>query len=138
MNNWKRVIQTASLIGVGALLLTGCGNGSGNNASDNGASGSSGKDELVVWTFTSELSTMINDYYLPAHDDLAYDIRIVEIPSDQFETKLDPILGAKDAPDVIALESAFVKKYVESGMMADLAHLDLMKLRQTRINMSKM
>ncbi len=109
MKNWKRVLQTVSLAGLAAFMLSGCGNGSGNSSSDNSATGSSGKDELVVWTFTSELSTMINDYYLPAHDDLAYDIRIVEIPSDQFETKLDPIIGSKDAPDVIALESAFVK-----------------------------
>ena len=125
MKNWKRVLQTVSLAGLAAFMLSGCGNGSGNSSSDNSATGSSGKDELVVWTFTSELSTMINDYYLPAHDDLAYDIRIVEIPSDQFETKLDPIIGSKDAPDVIALESAFVKKYVESGMMADLGSLGL-------------
>lgn len=125
MKNWKRVLQTASVAGLAAFMLSGCGNGSGNSSSDNSATGSSGKDELVVWTFTSELSTMINDYYLPAHDDLAYDIRIVEIPSDQFETKLDPILGSKDAPDVIALESAFVKKYVESDMMADLGSLGL-------------
>ena len=79
---------------------------------------------------------MINDYYLPAHDDLAYDIRIVEIPSDHLETKLDPILGSKDAPDVIALESAFVKKYVESGAEGTLVHWGLMKPQQIRINMS--
>ena len=76
MKNWKRVLQTVSLAGLAAFMLSGCGNGSGNSSSDNSATGSSGKDELVVWTFTSELSTMINDYYLPAHDDLAYDIRI--------------------------------------------------------------
>ena len=52
MKNWKRVLQTVSLAGLAAFMLSGCGNGSGNSSSDNSATGSSGKDELVVWTFT--------------------------------------------------------------------------------------
>lgn len=107
MKQWLK----GSVVLVGAAVLASCGTD---------PAGSASGDELIVWTFTDELSTMINDYYLPAHEGLAYKIRVVEIPSDQFETKLDPVLGTKNAPDVIALESAFVKKYVESGLMADL------------------
>ncbi|MHC5373269.1 ABC transporter substrate-binding protein [Enterococcus sp. LJL120] len=119
MKNWKKNLLGFSAVSAGLFLLAGC--GGSNNTSDSG--GGSGSNELVVWTFTDELSTMINDYYLPTHEDLDYEIKIVEIPSDQFETKLDPVLGTNDAPDVIALESAFVKKYVESGLMADLSAL---------------
>jgi multiple sugar transport system substrate-binding protein len=123
MKNWGKIIIASLAMVTMSLILSGCGNGSEDTGDKGNTAGK--KDELVVWTFTSELSTMINDYYLLAHEDLDYDIKIVEIPSDQFETKLDPILGSKDAPDVIALESAFVKKYVESGMMADLGSLGL-------------
>lgn len=111
------------VIAASMLLLSGCGSSGKNSAADESDSG--GKKELVVWTFTDELSKMINDYYKPAHKDLGYEVKVVEIPSDQFETKLDPVLGTKDAPDVIALESAFVKKYVESGLMADIGELGL-------------
>ena len=122
MKTWKKVMLGLGTVTAGVALLAGC--GSNGSTGESAAGGNSGKKgELVVWTFTDELSTMINDYYKPAHTDLGYDIKIVEIPSDQFETKLDPVLGTKDAPDVIALESAFVKKYVESGMMADLGAL---------------
>lgn len=124
--NWRKNIMKKTKISVFCLtivilsmLFVGCGKSTSNDISNN----DSASKELVVWTFTDELSTMINDYYLPASGDLDYKIKIVEIPSDQFETKLDPILGTKDAPDIIALESAFVKKYVESGMLLDLSSL---------------
>ena len=39
MKNWKRVLQTASVAGLAAFMLSGCGNGSGNSGSDNSASG---------------------------------------------------------------------------------------------------
>ncbi|MBQ6145078.1 MAG: carbohydrate ABC transporter substrate-binding protein, partial [Lactococcus sp.] len=45
----------------------------------------------------------------------------------QYETKLDPVINTDKAPDVIALESAFVKKYVDSGQMADLGGMDGIK-----------
>ena len=79
----------------------------------------SGDKPQVVWTFTDELKEIVNDYYLPTHKDLGYKIKVVSIPSDQYETKLDPVINTDKAPDVIALESAFVKKYVDSGQMAD-------------------
>ncbi|MDQ8407256.1 ABC transporter substrate-binding protein [Enterococcus faecium] len=116
MKQWKKL--SVALLGVSLIgVLTACGTGSERSSEDN--------LELTVWTFTDELSTMINEYYLPAHESLDYEIKIVEIPSDQFETKLDPVLGTRNAPDVIALESAFVKKYVESGLMADLGEYGL-------------
>lgn len=121
MKNWKKWGVSLGILATSLLALTACGSGESNS----GSAGGSGKKELVVWTFTDELSKMINDYYKPAHEDLDYEIKVVEIPSDQFETKLDPVLGTKDAPDVIALESAFVKKYVESGLMADIGELGL-------------
>lgn len=83
------------------------------------------KKELVVWTFTDEVSTMIDDYYLKEKTGLDYDIKIVKTPSDQFQTKLDPVINSDKAPDVISMEVSFVKKYVESGFLADLTEFKL-------------
>ncbi|SFC27208.1 ABC-type glycerol-3-phosphate transport system, substrate-binding protein [Alkalibacterium subtropicum] len=125
-----------------ALTLAACGNG---GAADEGtvdegttdeevvetedgeefeAPTTGGEGVLDVWTFTDEASTMINDYYLEEFPDLGYEINISEIPTEEFETQLDPVFGTDSAPDVIFAEQAFVKKYVESGMLVDLGQYD--------------
>lgn len=82
--------------------------------------------KLVVWTFTDEIEKMINEYYLRDNPDLGYEIEIVVIPNDQYQQKLDPVLGSgKSAPDVFALEAAFVKKYVNSDFTKDLKTLGI-------------
>ncbi|MBP1042392.1 carbohydrate ABC transporter substrate-binding protein [Vagococcus sp. BWB3-3] len=103
-----------------ATMLVACGKNQGDGGGET-------KKELVVWTFTDEIETMVKDYYQVEHPDLNYEIKFVVTPSDQFQTKLDPIIGTDKAPDVVALESSFVKKYVESGLLAD---LDALKLDQ--------
>jgi ABC-type glycerol-3-phosphate transport system substrate-binding protein len=74
---------------------------------------------LVVWSFTDELQGMTNDYYKPAHPDMTIDYSMT--PTDQFPSKLDPVLASgSGAPDVFALENAFVRKYIESGLLLNL------------------
>jgi ABC-type glycerol-3-phosphate transport system substrate-binding protein len=74
---------------------------------------------LTVWSFTDELANMINNYYRPSHPDII--IEYSQTPWDQFHDKLDPVLASgQSIPDVITLESAFVRKYVESGLLMDL------------------
>jgi hypothetical protein len=53
------------------------------------------------------------------------DIEYTMIPmtNGEYQTKLKAALGTADAPDVVALEAAFVKQYVESDMLADLGEL---------------
>jgi ABC-type glycerol-3-phosphate transport system substrate-binding protein len=76
-------------------------------------------DGIVVWSFSDEVAEMINDFYLPAHPDVRLSYSFT--PSDQFENRLDPVLASgRGVPDVFVLESAFVRKYVESGLMLDL------------------
>lgn len=109
------ILLTASMV----TLLAACGNSSEESA--NGKENGKDKEKTVeIWSFTDEISTMINDYYLPSHPDLDYKINVVTTPTEQFEAKLDPILGSKDAPDVVLMEGNFAKKYVESGMLTDL------------------
>jgi len=98
-----------ALVIIGALLilfsLSGCPGGS--------------KGGLVVWSFTDELENMINNYYVKAFPDVKINYSLT--PSDQFENKLDPVLqSGRGAPDIFALESAFVRKYVESGQLLDI------------------
>jgi ABC-type glycerol-3-phosphate transport system substrate-binding protein len=76
------------------------------------AAGPSGN--LVVWSFTDELQGMITKYYTPTHPNVH--ITYSMTPTDQFPNKLDPVLTSGDgAPDVFALEDAFVRKYIEEG-----------------------
>lgn len=125
-----------------ALTLAACGNGdtADEGTADEGATDeevvetedgeafeaptTGGEGVLDVWTFTDEAATMINDYYLEEFPDLDYEINISEVPTEEFETQLDPVFGTDSAPDVIFAEQAFVKKYVESGMLVDLSQFE--------------
>ena len=70
--------------------------------------------KLVIWSFTDELQSMVDNYYKPDHPDVEVEYSLT--PTDQFPNKLDPVLASgTGAPDVFALEDAFVRKYVEQG-----------------------
>jgi ABC-type glycerol-3-phosphate transport system substrate-binding protein len=100
-----------ALIIIGAVLmlfsLSGCGN-----------------DGLVVWSFTDELDRMLTEYYAPhpAHEGFQFTFSLT--PTGEFTTKLDPVLqSGRGAPDIFALEAAFVRKYIESGLLLDLTDI---------------
>jgi len=92
-----------------------------------GMSGCPGKDsgKLVIWSFTDELKKMVEEPvwgYKATHPDR--NVEYSQTPSDQFQAKIDPVLQTgKGAPDIIALESAFVRKYVESGKLLDITDI---------------
>lgn len=72
------------------------------------------KKKLVIWSFTDELQTMVEKYYKVDHPEVEVEYSLT--PTDQFPNKLDPVLAnGNGAPDVFALEDAFVRKYVEQG-----------------------
>lgn len=106
----KRSNVVLSAVAAAAMLLsvTSCGSKKAAN-------------KLVVWSFTDELQQMIDGYYKADHPDVEVDYSLT--PTDQFPNKLDPVLASGNgAPDVFALEDAFVRKYVEQGdkLMLDL------------------
>jgi len=79
-------------------------------------------DKLVIWSFTDELANMVNNYYKQTHSWM--DVEYSQTPSDQFQAKVDPVLASgQGVPDIIALESAFVRKYVESGLLLDITDI---------------
>ena len=92
-----------------------------------GASGdaSNGKTKLAVWSFTDEIGGFLDAEgygYKATHPNV--EIEYTFTPTDQFPSKLDPVLASGNgAPDVFGLEDAFVRKYVESGLLLELDDL---------------
>ncbi len=78
--------------------------------------------DLTVWSFTNEIKTM-TIAFKAANPDV--NVTYVEIPSDGGEFRQKAIAAANTAecPDVIGLESAFVKEFVDSDMLYDLSDL---------------
>jgi len=83
------------------------------------------QQKLVIWSFTDELKNMTENPkwgYKATHPKVQ--VEYSQTPSDQFQAKIDPVLmTGKGAPDIIALESAFVRKYVESGLLLDITDI---------------
>jgi ABC-type sugar transport system, periplasmic component len=78
--------------------------------------------KLTVWSFTDELAEMINKYFKYSH--YGVQVQYSQTPSDQFEHRLDPVLASgRGVPDIFALESSFVSKYVESGFLLDITDI---------------
>jgi len=100
----KKLITVLAAVAVTATMFTGCGNKKTTASKD-----------LTVWSFTDELEGLINKYYKPAHPDM--NVTYSMTPTDQFPNKLDPVLASgKGCPDVFAMDAAFVRKYIESGL----------------------
>ena len=98
-----------------ALLLCGCSKG------NESASSGGGSNTLSVWAFTEEIWNM-SKYFTETHPDIT--IEYSYTPTDQFTNKLDPVLAAgQGVPDVFALEIAFVRKYIESGLLLDITDI---------------
>ncbi len=105
------LVVVACLLAV-VLLVTGC------SKKDAAAAKAPESNKLVVWSFTDELAQMV-EYYKA--DRPGVEIEYSLTPTDQFPNKLDPVLASgTGAPDVFALEDAFVRKYIESGLLLDL------------------
>jgi len=71
---------------------------------------------LIVWSFTDEVEGMLNNTkygYKKTHPDMTIDYSLT--PTDQFPDKLDMVFDSgREVPDVFALESAFVRRFVEN------------------------
>jgi multiple sugar transport system substrate-binding protein len=79
-------------------------------------------ETLNVWSFTNEIQTMAIAYEgKNPNVDIPY--TMIPMTNGEYQTKLKASLGTADAPDVIALEAAFVKDFVESDILADLGDL---------------
>jgi len=81
--------------------------------------------KLVIWSFTDEIESITNNRtwgFKATHPKI--DVEYSQTPSDMFQAKIDPRLASgQGTPDIIALESSFVRKYVESGLLMDITDI---------------
>jgi len=80
------------------------------------------KTVLNVWSFTNEILTMAIAFEAK-HPDVDVVYTMIPMTNGEYQTKLMATLGTDQVPDVVALEAAFVKSYVESDFLADLGGL---------------
>jgi len=80
------------------------------------------KTVVTLWSFTNEMETMAVAYEC-LHPEVDIQFTMIPMTDGEYQTKLLASLGTADAPDVIALEAAFVKEYVESDFLADVGDL---------------
>lgn len=84
---------------------------------------------LNVWSFTNELEGMIAKYYAPSHPNVKINYVIYPTDGGEYTSKVDTIMASAadsdEAPDIFTLEAAFVKKYVNSPVTADLAKVGI-------------
>jgi ABC-type glycerol-3-phosphate transport system substrate-binding protein len=93
-----------------------------NNRSTREAPKNTSGNTLSIWSFTDELGGIIENYYKRAYPGVGIDYSMT--PTERFPSRLDPVLASgRDAPDIFALESSFVRKYVESGLLLDLTDI---------------
>ena len=113
----KKILATLLVVALACGMVFA---GGSKDASAGKSAGASNK--LVVWSFTDELEGMIKNYFEKDPRFAGkYQIEYSMTPTDQFPSKLDPVLASGNGcPDVFGLEDAFVRKYVESGLLLDL------------------
>lgn len=130
----KSIYLVFSLLVLASMLLAACGGGSAEapassggdapSTTDGGATSADGKRVLKVWSFTNEIRTMavaFEGLYPDVEVDVVY--TMIPMTDGEYQTKLKAAIGTTDAPDVVALEAAFVKEWVEADFLADLNDL---------------
>ena len=85
------------------------------------------KPTIVVWSYTNELQTIIEQYYKPNHPDVDFRFEMHVTDGNEYTTALDKSFkkdpASSEMPDIFALESTFIDKYIESDSTADLREL---------------
>lgn len=108
----KHIMFVLSLIIIASMVMTGAAF----------AEEPAEKTVLNVWSFTNEIRTMAIAFEGVNPDvDVVY--TMIPMTNGEYQTKLKAALGTADAPDVVALEAAFVKEWVEADFLADLSDL---------------
>lgn len=89
-----------------SITLIGCSSGEQGN-----------EDKLTIWGFYEAMPKEAADYYGELKD---IEIDYQTIGWDDYQTKLDTVLGTEDAPDLLILDNSFIGKYVQHEGIASL------------------
>lgn len=77
---------------------------------------------LNVWSFTNEIRTMAIAFEAK-HPKVDVVYTMIPMTNGEYQTKVKAAAGTADSPDVVALEAAFVKEWVEADLLANLNEL---------------
>lgn len=83
---------------------------------------------LKIWSFTNELQTHAIAFQ-KTHPNVKVEYTQISMDAGEYQTKVMAAATTKDCPDVVALEAAFVREWVEGSMLANLN--DLLPLAKT-------
>jgi multiple sugar transport system substrate-binding protein len=108
----KSILIIVSLLVISSMLISGCG-----PAKPKELTGT-----LNVWSFTNEIRTMAIAFQ-GLHPGVKVIYTMIPMTNGEYQTKVKAAAGTADSPDVVALEAAFVKEWVESDLLADLSSL---------------
>jgi ABC-type glycerol-3-phosphate transport system substrate-binding protein len=119
----KRISLVLSILVALSMLLAACG---GNAVTEVPAATDAPAAELEgtlnVWSFTNEIRTMAIAFQ-GEHPKVKVVYTIIPMTNGEYQTKVKAAAGTTDSPDVVALEAAFVKEWVESDLLANLNDL---------------
>ncbi len=77
---------------------------------------------LKLWSFTDEVKTMVLAFE-EQYPDVKVEYTMIPMTNGEFQTKLKSALQTGEVPDVVSLEAAFVREYIESDFLADVSDL---------------
>ncbi|WOO86724.1 extracellular solute-binding protein [Mollicutes bacterium LVI A0039] len=87
------------------LILAGCGNGGNSNEQIENVS----DEVLTIWGFYEGAPKVAMDYYA---EQTGKEVVYQTIGWDDYQTKLNTVLGTNDAPDLLMLERSFMGSYL--------------------------
>ena len=116
----KRLLALLSFAVIAALSFAACGNG------DEAAAGADGERRtVIVWSFTDEVERH-EVIFRGMNPDIDVDFAITDLDGGAYEEWVLTAFAAGGAhvPDVIYLEAAIVRHFVEGPFLRDLSHLE--------------
>ncbi len=85
--------------------------------------GGGAKGEFVIWSFTDELNTMVDEYYIP-NKNPNLKTKVLTYPVETMANKLMLALrSGKDLPDLVGLEAGVVKRFTNLNQFISLDDL---------------
>ena len=105
MRTHSRIVTAGVVVTLGAALLAGCGAGEGQVSED-------GTGNVVVWYLPFDSDFMAKIKPLFEKDNPGITLETVSVPEDEYVTKIDTAMLAKQAPDIVF---EYDQKWIKSG-----------------------
>ena len=111
-----------------AFMLISLFSGCGKKTSETNANTQTNEPKVLrIWSFTDEVKTFTVAFQ-EKYPDVKVEYTMIPMTNGEYQTKLKSALQAGEGPDVVTLEAAFVREFIESDYLEDLS--DLLPLAQ--------